>query len=360
MSTPVLGSNHVDDTLQASSGTNFNGLQGDDTLVFDGFFADYSISLLNLANLMATITDGSGGVIDSKQIEYFKFLDGIYDVANEVFTPSIPTISVSDGSVVEGGLMRFVVSLSAPSTSDVIFQAGTVPGTALGFGQDFFGFPASGGPNPFTIPAGQTSIEVFVQTAHDTLDEPDETFSLQIFNVTGATIADGVGVGTIIDNDDPVTHVSFYADPNNIGEGNDLTFHFHRDVTTTALDVQYWMNTFPAGGATPGVDFSADNTTFTFVPADPGNPDFQLGQDHWTDPSMVVHFEPGQSDATLVLHTTADGETEGLEAFAVQFDFANNAPNVQFDLAASQQAYADAGGSDQTQVNIGHISDLLV
>jgi hypothetical protein len=133
-------------------------------------------------------------------------------------------------------------------------------------------------------------------------------------------------------------------------------------MTSSALDVHYWMNTFPLGPATPGVDFTADNTTFTFVPAIAGNPDFELGQDHWTDPSMLVHFAAGQADATLVLHTVADNVVEpGREGFALQFDFAANGPNVQFDAAASNVAYHDDfPTADPTQVNIGHIVDHIL
>jgi hypothetical protein len=154
--------------------------------------------------------------------------------------------------------------------------------------------------------------------------------------------------------------VSFYADAAAITEGNDLVFHFHRDVTSSALDVHYWMNTFPLGAADPGVDFTADNTTFTFVPAIAGNPDFEAGQDHWADPSMLVHFHAGQADTTLVLHTVDDHAPEGGEGFALQFDFAANGPNVQYDGAASNAAYLAAfPTADPTQVNIGHIVDHI-
>ena len=95
-----------------------------------------------------------------------------------------------------------------------------------------------------------------------------------------------------------MTHVSFYADPNNasnphdppgfnqVVEGNDFVFHFHRDVTTDALDVHYQFGGVPPT-ATPGTDFTADGA------------------------SMVVHFAANQSDADLTLHIMDDGSVEG-------------------------------------------------
>lgn len=276
-----------------------------------------------------------------------------------------PLLHISNASATEGGNLIFHVSIDAPTDHDITFQAFTDTGThsATPGGPNVFFGNATAGNLPggdydgftattYTILAGHTSVDVSVHARTDFLNEGDETMSLRLQNATGATIQAGVGtgraIGTIIDVPPvPVTHVSFYADPNTITEGNDLTYHFHRDVATNALDVHYWMGTFTAGGATPGTDFTADEVNFTFVPAVPGSPDFEASQNHWADPSMIVHFAAGQSDATLVLHTVADHVPEGLgtESFTVQFDFAANGPNVQYDGAASAAAYATAGGN---------------
>lgn len=284
-----------------------------------------------------------------------------------------PLLHISNASAVEGGNLVFHVSIDAPTDHTITFQAFTDTGTHLAnptaTSPTFFGNATAGNlpggdydgfmPAIYSILAGQTSVDVSVHTRPDFANEGAETMSVRLQNATGATIQAGVGtgrgIGTIID--DPVTRVSYYADPNNVTEGNDLTFHFHRDVTSSALDLHYWMGTFPAGGATPGTDFVADGVNFTFVPAVPGSPDFELSQNHWADGTMVVHFDANQSDATLVLHTVNDGITESQEAFTVQFDFAANGNHVQFDSTASQQAYLVAGGTNPTQVNIGHIVD---
>ena len=286
-----------------------------------------------------------------------------------------PLLHVSNAAATEGGNLVFHVSIDAATDHDITFQAFTDTGTHLAnptaTSPTFFGNATAGNlpggdydgftPTTYTIHAGDTSVDISVHTRVDFVNEGTETMSLRIQNASGATITPGVGtgrgVGTI--TDEPVTKVSYYADPSHVAagtgfndftEGNDLTFHFHRDVATSALDVHYVIaSNDQFGGATPGVDFTADGTSFVF----------NAGANVWTDPSMKVHFDAGQTDVTLVFHTTADGVPEpGGEAFALQWDFAANGNHVQYDGAASLTAYQAAGGINQTQVNIGHILDI--
>ena len=198
-----------------------------------------------------------------------------------------------------------------------------------------------------------------MHTRTDLLIEPDETMSLRLSTVTGATITPGLGTsrgeGTILDVQP--THVSIYADPNDdlflgqfnfADEGSDFVFHFHRDAADAALDVNYTIG--GVLGATPGVDFTAaDGATFT---------ETSLGSKVWT-PSMPVHFDAGVTDVDLVFHAVNDGMTEVAEALTVNFDFAHNDPSVLFDGAGSQALYLAAGGTNPTQVNIVQIHDLV-
>ena len=52
-----------------------------------------------------------------------------------------------------------------------------------------------------TIPAGQTSATITVAVRGDRLAEPTETFAVNLSAATNATIGDGQGVGTILDNE---------------------------------------------------------------------------------------------------------------------------------------------------------------
>ena len=106
-----------------------------------------------------------------------------------------PSISVGNASVAEGSSVLFQVSLSAAHGSSISVSYATANGTA-GSGD----YTAKSGTLVFA--AGETSKYVGVQTAQDTLIESNETFSLNLSSPSGgATIADGQGTGTIIDDD---------------------------------------------------------------------------------------------------------------------------------------------------------------
>src|SRR5262249_5294928 len=92
-------------------------------------------------------------------------------------------------------LAAFAVSLDSPSASPVTVNFATADGTARA-GSDYV---ATSGILTFAL--GETSKTVLVQTIDDSLSEPTETFLVNLSNPVGATIADGQGVGTIIDNE---------------------------------------------------------------------------------------------------------------------------------------------------------------
>src|SRR5262249_11751978 len=112
------------------------------------------------------------------------------------------TLSVNSVSANEGNsgttAFTFTVSLSAASGQTVTVGYATADGTQAA-GSDYQA--ASG---TLTSAPGETSQAVTVLVNGDTLNEPDETFTLDLANPTNATIAVGAGTGTIR-NDDAVT-----------------------------------------------------------------------------------------------------------------------------------------------------------
>jgi subtilisin-like proprotein convertase family protein len=92
-------------------------------------------------------------------------------------------------------LAAFTVSLSAASATPVTVNYSTANGTALA-GSDY---EASSG--TVTFAPGQTTRTILVRTLDDTAAEPNETFTVNLSNAVGTTIADGQGVATITDND---------------------------------------------------------------------------------------------------------------------------------------------------------------
>ncbi|MCC7181088.1 MAG: hypothetical protein IT177_22105 [Acidobacteria bacterium] len=110
------------------------------------------------------------------------------------------TIAIADQSVLEGdaGVVEavFTVSLSAPSSSIVSVDFTTVEDSAQA---DADYRSASG---TLTFAPGETTSTVTVLVEGDTVQEPDETFTILLSNPDGATLADDEATGTIVDDDD--------------------------------------------------------------------------------------------------------------------------------------------------------------
>ena len=90
--------------------------------------------------------------------------------------------------------LGFIVSLSQPATQAVTVEYHTVPGTA-----DSADFVAQGGVLSFA--PGEQSKTVTIAVSPDTLAEANETFTVALSNIQGAILADGTGIGTVVDDD---------------------------------------------------------------------------------------------------------------------------------------------------------------
>ena len=190
----------------------------------------------------ATIADGSGLVTITDD-----------DAAPSL---SIGDVSQSEGS---GGStdFTFTASLSAPSGKQVTVDASTADGTAAAPG-DYTALSA-----PVTFAPGDTSETVTVHVAGDALDEPDETFSVNLQNPVDATLADGQGSGTITDDDDPP---AVSAGDAGVGEGDgDVTVPVTLNAPSARTVTVDWAT---AAGSASAADFSARNGTLAFAPGE--------------------------------------------------------------------------------------------
>jgi uncharacterized repeat protein (TIGR01451 family) len=111
------------------------------------------------------------------------------------------SISISDVTIMEGNTGTtnavFNVTLSAATNVTVTVDYVTADGTAT-MGSDYQ--PASG---TLTFNPNETSKSITVLVNGDTLDEPGETFNVNLSNPTNATVADAQGLGTISNDDSP-------------------------------------------------------------------------------------------------------------------------------------------------------------
>jgi predicted extracellular nuclease len=115
--------------------------------------------------------------------------------------PTVPALSINDTSVAEGDAgtttATFTVSLSIPAgPGGITYDIATADGSATS-PSDY----AAGSLTGQVIPEGSSSATFDVTVNGDTTVEGDESFVVNVTNVTGANVADGQGAGTITNDD---------------------------------------------------------------------------------------------------------------------------------------------------------------
>ena len=141
-----------------------------------------------------TLNDGAGYTVSPSR--------GAATVAvSDDDTSAGPVLSVADATVKEGeGLMWFTVRLSAPSQRAVKVSYRTRESTPVSAQANVDYLASSWG---IDFRAGETEKQVYIYIYDDSHDEGAETFEVVLWRANGAPIGDGVGVGTIV-NDDPM------------------------------------------------------------------------------------------------------------------------------------------------------------
>jgi hypothetical protein len=176
-----------------------------------------------------------GGTADDNNV----FGEGRLDVLAAV-NASVPEVelSIDDVSITEGdsgqATATLTVTLSAPSGQDVSFGYATADGTATA-PADYA--QASGSK---TISTGSTTTTIDVPVNGDTLDEPDETFTVDLANPSGATISDATGEVTIIDDDADTTPPETVIDsgPPASAQTKSATFTFSSNESPVVFECQ--------------------------------------------------------------------------------------------------------------------------
>lgn len=144
-----------------------------------------------------TLTSATGAILTKST--------GIGTINDDDNTLSLPIISISDASATEcdSGTtpMTFTISISEAPAANIEVPFLLSPGTASAT-SDYTENTAS----PLTFTAGNDADQsITVNVVCDEVPEPTETFSVVLQSAPGATFAKNIGVGTILDNDAPVT-----------------------------------------------------------------------------------------------------------------------------------------------------------
>jgi hypothetical protein len=176
---------------------------------------------------------------------------------------STPLLRAHDLCLAEGNtgtaLAVFRVTLSAPSDQDVTVRYDTANGTATA-GSDYQA--ASG---TLIIPAGETTGTITVLVIGDRLFEPYKTFFVNLSGATNAAIADGQGVGRIMDDEPQMTITNSVSR----SEGNTGQPFAFAVTLWSAYDVQVSVDWATAdGSAKAGSDYQAASGTLTFAPGE--------------------------------------------------------------------------------------------
>lgn len=230
-----------------------------------------AVALYAAANPNTTALERKNAILNSAtptpSLAGITVTGGRLDVSALLGTPAPPpTLSISDVSVTEGNsgelMANFVVTLSAASANAVSFDFATQQDTATD-GSDF-----SGGVGSMQIAAGNTSAVISIPIYGDTTVEPDESFFVQLSNPLNATIDDGTGVGTIL-NDDVVPPVQISINDVSKLERNTGVhgYTFILSLSTPAsVNVRVNYTTADGSATVADVDYYARSGAITFLP----------------------------------------------------------------------------------------------
>lgn len=166
-------------TIPAGSQSyTFSVLVNGDTL-FENDEA-FSVKVSNVVGVPIVDGDGSGTILNDDSGVFLSISDAFNNEGNSGTTPFQFTVSLSQAAPAGGVSFDITTSdgtANAPSDYTANSQIGVV------------------------IPAGETFVNFSVLVNGDLTPEADETFNVNVTNVSNALVTDAAGVGTILNDD---------------------------------------------------------------------------------------------------------------------------------------------------------------
>jgi hypothetical protein len=243
-----------------------------------------------------------------------------------------PLLTINDVTATEGNSLTktftFTVTLSkAALAGGVTFDIATADNTASA-GSDYVNRSLTSQ----TIAAGQQTYTFDVTVNGDTAVESDETFFVNVSNVTGATVNDGQGLGTIQNDDTPSLSI------------NDVTHNEGNSSTTTYT---FTVTLAPASNQTVTVNYATADSTAS------------AGSDYTAIPPTQLTFLSGETTKTFDVTVSGDTTVEPDETFNVNLTSPTNAiisdsqgvgtiTNDDGALVVISQVYGAGGNSGAT------------
>ncbi|OUR64523.1 hypothetical protein A9Q79_04260 [Methylophaga sp. 42_25_T18] len=214
-------------------------------------------------------------------------------------------IGIDDGGFIPGGSVfaEFTVSLSSASTVDVLVDFVTADGTAISGGSGIAENDYGSTSGTVTIPAGSLSATIQVEIFGDNVTEITEQYFVTLSAPVNATIADGTGVGTILDND----LVEFSIEALSGSEGGQFSFVDEGDVASYTISYDGVL----ADGVQAAVTFdTASGTVVNFDAIEGVDFDESTG-------TVVFTGGTGVTSVTVFVQTTEDLLIENDEDYSI-------------------------------------------
>lgn len=200
-----------------------------------------------------------------------------------------PAMTVAESATMAG----FTVTLSPPSSAIAFVSFTTNDGTASDL-TDYV--PLAG---TLTFMPGETSKTIMVTLAPDTLDEDDETFSVDLFDAIGASLGNANGTATVTDDD---------AAP-----GLSIADATASEGATGFQQVSLAVTLSAPSGKPVTVSFATTAGTASTAGGD------YLGQ------TGVLVFQPGETSRSVLVPIAGDTADEPDEGFTVVLSAPTNA-----------------------------------
>ena len=225
--------------------------------------------------------------------------------AGTIQNDDLPLLSINDVSMNEGNsgtaTFTFTVSLSAPAPNTVTLDIATQDNTATVAGNDY----VSRSLTSQTIAAGSSTYTFDAIVNGDVNIESNETFFVNVTNVSGARISDSQGVGTIQNDDSPALSINDVTQV----EGNSGTSTFTFTVSSSLPA--------PAGG----INFTVNTADGTTNPA-------SSSTDYVSIKNGSGSIAAGSSSTTVNVNVNGDTLVENNEAFFVNLSNPTNGATI--------------------------------
>ena len=272
---------------------------------------------------------------------------------------SLPTVTIAAGTGNEGGNVAFVVTLSEAVSQDVTFEYTTSIETADD--AESTDFTAASG-TAATIATNDTMVTINIATSGDTIDEPDETFTVTLSNVAPSNVAtlgtSSSAQGTISDQTPtPSVSISDGMPPTVAENASNRTMNFIISLTGGGSELEPYV-TWGVGGTADISDIS-----YPLVSIAERKITFAAGETEKTFPIGIKNdrfYEHGENETVVVTVLTGSrpnirrsAKTEGRGEIVDD----DSPPTVS--LTSKQKSFAE-GSEIPLKLTSSHPSDTPV